>query len=469
MWWFLACSSPGPDPTTGWGEGVTIAPDPTPARFSGPLTLAWAVDHRPLEAVRHAVCTDRPGARDALLAAVAATPEPDRTAWTQVTAQTDCADPGYCAWLHERIRAGVDLDLWHVALWSCTDEVSARVFLESAPDDIVRSYVESAPRRGYVVPWSDRFERLLDHSSEGYLRGLGQLADPRGRQLLRKLGERSTDAARARAYAALDGSLDAGEALLAERACADLGRPCVGRTALSDLSAAVAGGLDPRRLAEAYPNLRTALGQSLADCIGGPDPWAAHTCAEALAALDPAATAAAITSSPHADTLRDLVTDPVATDLALAGCGFVVPAGTTGVTAAARLEAAGAATRVRAVGSDDPGQGLPYRLSALAGLDDAEYDVLAPTGFPGDRALLGWRGRVRHRVLTSAEGWDVVAATRLVNAQLAFAERPERLVPDVTYTTWVLGSPDALRCLADSGLATFASTPEPSPAEEVSE
>lgn len=475
MIWLAACTTAEPDPATGWTGGATIAPDPVPERFSSPVRWLTGPDGRPIEALRHAVCHDRPGARDALVAALAETPPDERAVWGAVTGHVDCVEPGFCEWVTAQLAAAprADADVWRVGLWSCPGEAAAREILEHASDEVVVGFVANAWRRREPLPWVDRLEvlaraRVADPGAEPFLAGLGRMEDPRGRRLLRAIGGEVEGAARDRAYAALDGSLDSGEALLAERACHALGRSdCVGRTAVSDLTAAVAAGLDPRGLPARYPHLRSALSQSLLACVGAGDPRVAHACGEALTELDPAVAALAFSAVRSAAGLGDLVTDPAATDAALAACGLPVPPGAGGVTVAERLRAGGHALQVRAISVDDGGAGLPYRLSALAGLDDAEYDVLAPVAFDGDRAFLGWRGRVRHRVVaTSRGGWDVEAATRLVNAQLAFAERPERVIPDPTFTWWTRGTPEALACLRDAGLATFAPAPAGPDGEE---
>ncbi len=472
MWWWLACSSPAPDPSAGWTGGVTVAPDPVPARFRGPVSLAFGPDDRPLVSLRHAVCVDAGDARAALVDAIAATAPEARSAWAGVTGDVDCGAPGYCDWVRARVaEAGPEgWDPWLVALWSCRDDESLRALLTGAPYEVVAAFVAQSVRDEPVaLPWVDRYGELAaaalaeEELPEGLFRGLAALPDPRGRALVRRLAEGEDGERRARLLAALDGSLDAGEALLAERACAELGRLwCVGRSAATDLADAVGRGLDPRGLPARWPNHGAALRDGLAACVATADAHSAHRCAEALAVLDPATAAAAVAASPT--DLRDVVVVPAAeARAAVAACGFAIEGEppVRGATYGDVLAAHGHALRVRAVSSDDPGAGLPYRLAALAGLEGAEFDTLAPPVPDGDRAFFGWQGPVRHRAVSSTPaGWDVVVSTRLVNDLLARAGRAERVVPDPSYTTWVLGTPEALGCLAQSGLATFADPPE---------
>lgn len=472
MWWLLACTAAPPDPTAGWTGGVTTAPDPVPGRFSGPVSLAFGPEDRPLEALRHGVCHDRPGVRDALLAAIAATDPADRGAWATVTGDVDCDAPGWCPWVRERLAAAPPSDraAWVVGLWSCRDPESARALLSEAPDEVATAWLAASQREAPVaLPWVDRLEALARAASEDpslaepVLRAVASLPDPRGRALVRRLAETQDGVRRDRSLAALDGTLDPGEALLVERACAALGRDCVGRAAATDLHDAVARGLDPRGLPARYPHLGEALRDALAQCVLGPDAWVAHRCAEALADLDPERAAVALAAGPHAEALRDVVVDEAAARAALEACGWSGggEAPLAGRTVADLLVADGHALRVRAVSADDEGPGLPYRLATLAGLDDADFDTLGP-GSRGARAWFGWRGGVRHRAVgDGADGWDVAPAVRLVNDLLARADRPERVVPESSHTTFVLGRPDALGCLAAEGLAAFATAPVP--------
>ncbi len=477
MWWWLACTT-SPDPGEGWTGETIVAPDPVPARFHGPLSLAFGPEDRPLEPLRHGVCHDRPGAREALLGAIAETASEARSGWGVVTGDVDCDDPGFCAWVNERLSAAApeEADLWRVALWSCRDEVSARRLLDDAPIEVVGAYVGNAGRHGRLLPWTPRFGELVtwalaeDPLAEDALRGVAALPDPQGRALLRRTAEGLDGDRRDRVYAALDGTLDPAEALLVERACAALGRTgCVGRAALADLPAAVAAGFDVRALPGRYPNLYSALRGSLTDCVVDGDPFAAHACAEALASFDVEAAAAAVASSPWASELRDVRVVPQAdASLALSACGLPVPddAAPTGATYADLLVAGGHALHIRAVSIDDTGPGLQYRLAHLAGLDDAEFGLLAPPALDGPRAFQAWSGGVRHHLGSpSSSGWDVGVGTRLVNALLAAAEREERFVPDATWTVWVLAGPDARRCLAREGLVTFAEAPAPDQVE----
>ncbi|MCB9699354.1 MAG: hypothetical protein H6738_21410 [Alphaproteobacteria bacterium] len=423
-----------------WTSVVVSAPAPRPARFDAPWTTVVedGLDALPVETFAHRLCEGIGGAREASTGQVA-----DPVAWWPVFGAVDCEDPGFCGWLADtlgRLDRDASAALWPAALGCADPRVDERI-AQGAPTGVLLAASRERP-----LPWNDRMATLADSLDE----------DDRGRRI--QLVALLLVADRPEATRALDAL---------RRRYPDEVPDTGGRSVLDLLPEAFQWGVDPMVLAERFPGHRTAVVAGLESCLrtlGETDPLTLRRCGRALVKLDPerASSALAAAEDPYG-TLDDVLRRPAAEvrdELVALGLGDRGGSVDGATTVGEVLAAMGHAEVLRFVPRGGEAA-LAYRLAALAGLDDAVFEVVEPSLdiLPSEdrwprAALFAWHDGRRSRTLLE-DDWDPAHTLGLVNALLAADERPVRLAVDHSRAV-VAATPEQLRAMADAGLVRWA-------------